>query len=99
MVYTGTCRRHLEASRLPGLVVVCAGCASSAALLLALAPLYFPRSAREADAARWRLPDLSDALHDRRIRIIHNPHSHNSDTSKFLTLFLLTPMSVTKSPK
>ncbi|CAH0605693.1 unnamed protein product [Chrysodeixis includens] len=79
-----TIRRHLEQQRLPSLVVLASSCGPDVALLCALAPLYFPRSAREADAARWRLPaDLADlAPSDRRIRIIHNPHSHNSDTAE-----------------
>lgn len=76
-----TIRRHLEQYRLPQLVVLCTSCGADGALLSALAPLYFPRSAREADAARWRLP-LEPNYHDRRIRIIHNPHSHNSDTAE-----------------
>ncbi|CAH1647299.1 unnamed protein product [Spodoptera littoralis] len=77
----GTIRRHLEAHRSPALVVLWSWCGPDVALWSALAPLYFPRSPREADAARWRLPH--DALHhDRRIRIIHNPHSHNSDTAE-----------------
>ncbi|CAB3260780.1 unnamed protein product [Arctia plantaginis] len=78
-----TVRRHLEQQRLPALVVVAAARGAEAALLVALAPLYFPRDAHEADAQRWRLP-LEPAYHDRRIRIIHNPHEHSSDTDKFL---------------
>ncbi|KAF9406600.1 hypothetical protein HW555_013086, partial [Spodoptera exigua] len=74
-----TIRRHLESHRMPSLVVLWSWCGPDVALWSALAPLYFPRSAREADAARWRLPHDAPT-HDRRIRIIHNPHSHNSDT-------------------
>ncbi|KAF9798691.1 hypothetical protein SFRURICE_007021, partial [Spodoptera frugiperda] len=70
-----------HAHRSPALVVLWSWCGPDVALWSALAPLYFPRSPREADAARWRLPHDAHN-HDRRIRIIHNPHSHNSDTAE-----------------
>ncbi|XP_062525983.1 protein GDAP2 homolog isoform X1 [Bombyx mori] len=75
-----TIRRYLEGNAQPQLVVVAAG-AVDASLLGAVAPLYFPRSAREQDAARWRLREAGGRAgeplhHDRRIRIIHNPHEH-----------------------
>ncbi|XP_047528466.1 protein GDAP2 homolog isoform X2 [Vanessa atalanta] len=85
-----TIRRHLEGARLPAQVVLVSASGAELSPLQALAPLYFPRGAREADAARWRLRDAGgaagDALHpERRIRIIHNPHSHadraDDDTS------------------
>ncbi|XP_061377742.1 protein GDAP2 homolog isoform X2 [Danaus plexippus] len=77
-----TVRRYLELNQYPQLVIIC--CTSEAGPLLALAPLYFPRDAREADAARWRLkdaggPEGQPCHHDRRIRIIHNPHSHTDN--------------------
>ncbi|CAH2105908.1 unnamed protein product [Euphydryas editha] len=68
-------RRHLEAHALPAQVVLASALGAELAPLLALAPLYFPRAPREADAARWRL--RADLDHpERRIRIIHNPHEH-----------------------
>ncbi|XP_072939345.1 protein GDAP2 homolog isoform X2 [Epargyreus clarus] len=74
-----TIRRYLEQHSTPTLVVVCGG-GAELGVARALAPLYFPRSAREADAARWRPHDAGgpagEPLHpERRIRIIHNPHS------------------------
>ncbi|XP_061710608.1 protein GDAP2 homolog [Cydia pomonella] len=75
-----TIRRHLEQNKSPQLVVVACACGPDAALLAALAPLYFPRSAREADAARMRLSDPTP--NERRIRIIHNPHEHNEDSAE-----------------
>ncbi|CAG9136985.1 unnamed protein product [Plutella xylostella] len=66
-----TIRRFLEQNKQPHLVILATECGSDAALLTSLAPLYFPRSDRDADAARWRLVD--DAQPERRIRIIHNP--------------------------
>lgn len=88
---TGTIRRHLEASARPALVVLCAASGPEAALLAALAPLYFPRGAREADAARWRLAPAPPA--DRRIRIIHNPHDHNAHSGTSTTLYSLLTLS------
>ncbi|XP_013171522.1 PREDICTED: protein GDAP2 homolog [Papilio xuthus] len=79
-VALSTIRRYLETSAVPGVVVVCA-CGVELSPLRALAPLYFPRSAREALAAAARLPPPRADLHDRRIRIIHNPHS-NSDSAE-----------------
>lgn len=84
---TGTIRRYLEQNKTPQLVILTSECGPDVALMTALAPLYFPRNAREADAARWRLPDAGgptgEPTHpERRIRIIHNPHSHNSDSGK-----------------
>ncbi|KPJ03351.1 Protein GDAP2-like [Papilio xuthus] len=79
-VALSTIRRYLETSAVPGVVVVCA-CGVELSPLRALAPLYFPRSAREALAAAARLPPPRADLHDRRIRIIHNPHS-NSDSGQ-----------------
>ncbi|XP_041970259.1 protein GDAP2 homolog [Aricia agestis] len=69
-------RQHLERSSSPSLVVL-AGSASTLAPLRALAPAYFPRRVAPA-------PPLPPPA-DRRIRIIHNPHSHaahaDDDTS------------------
>ncbi|XP_073943339.1 ganglioside induced differentiation associated protein 2 [Choristoneura fumiferana] len=77
-----TIRCYLSQHGTPLLVILSSPCAASAALLATLAPLYFPRSAREADAARRRLDGHVDgdspAHHDRRIRIIHNPHEHDT---------------------
>ncbi|XP_038220127.1 protein GDAP2 homolog [Zerene cesonia] len=70
-----TIRRHLEASALPALVVLAGACGAELAPFAALAPLYFPRAAGEADAARWALRPHADPP-ERRIRIIHNPHEH-----------------------
>ncbi|XP_060801698.1 protein GDAP2 homolog isoform X1 [Amyelois transitella] len=75
-----TIRRYLEQNAQPRLVIASGACAAGAALLAALAPLYFPRAPHEADAARWRL--APDPAPDRRIRIIHNPHSQNSDSAE-----------------
>ncbi|XP_026322521.1 protein GDAP2 homolog [Hyposmocoma kahamanoa] len=82
-----TIRRYLEQNKTPQLVILTSECGPDVALMTALAPLYFPRNAREADAARWRLPDAGgptgEPTHpERRIRIIHNPHSHNSDSAE-----------------
>ncbi|XP_011555497.3 protein GDAP2 homolog isoform X1 [Plutella xylostella] len=75
-----TIRRFLEQNKQPHLVILATECGSDAALLTSLAPLYFPRSDRDADAARWRLVD--DAQPERRIRIIHNPtHLQAEDDS------------------
>ncbi|VVC97491.1 unnamed protein product, partial [Leptidea sinapis] len=68
-------RRYLSATAVPRLVVLGGACGPELAPLSALAPLYFPRDSREADAARWLLRD-PDPHHERRIRIIHNPHTH-----------------------
>ncbi|GBP35888.1 Protein GDAP2 homolog [Eumeta japonica] len=74
-----TIRRHLEQNKLPQLVVLCSTCGPEIALLAALAPLYFPRGEREAHAARWHLAPEIQAP-ERRIRIIHNPHTHGHNT-------------------
>ncbi|CAH0725388.1 unnamed protein product, partial [Brenthis ino] len=76
-----TIRRYLEQHPQPQLVVVCGASGPELAPLCALAAHYFPRSAREADAARWRLREAGGAAGEpdppeRRIRIIHNPHEH-----------------------
>ncbi|CAG4914583.1 unnamed protein product [Colias eurytheme] len=72
-----TIRRYLEANPLPTLVVLAGACGAELAPFAALAPLYFPRAAGEADAARWALRPHADPP-ERRIRIIHNPHSHSA---------------------
>ncbi|XP_045446728.1 protein GDAP2 homolog [Melitaea cinxia] len=74
-------RRHLEAHALPAQVVLAGAPGAELAPLLALAPLYFPRAPREADAARWRLRARPDPP-ERRIRIIHNPHEHAAGTTR-----------------
>ncbi|CAH2070853.1 unnamed protein product, partial [Iphiclides podalirius] len=81
-------RRHLEQAPLPRLVVVVGG-GVELSPGVALAALYFPRSAAEALAAAARLPP---AHPERRIRIIHNPHS-NSDSGKHLSLSLSLSLS------
>ncbi|KAI5644383.1 macro domain-containing protein [Phthorimaea operculella] len=76
-----TIRRYLEQSSRPQIVVIATSNSGDAALYTALAPLYFPRSDRDATAAAARLRDIGgpcgEPSHpERRIRIIHNPHSH-----------------------
>ncbi|RVE44201.1 hypothetical protein evm_011156 [Chilo suppressalis] len=56
-----TIRKHLEQHRLPQLVVLTCASQSERALYAAIAPLYFPYAPRDVE---------------RRVRIIHNPHSH-----------------------
>ena len=78
----GTIRRYLEQNTQPTLIVLCSSSPETAPIST-LAPLYFPRSAREADAARWRLKDAGGAAGEpdhpeRRIRIIHNPHDRSA---------------------
>ncbi|XP_045765772.1 protein GDAP2 homolog [Maniola jurtina] len=81
-----TVRRYLEQHSIPQLVIIASACSAELGPLLTLAPLYFPRSTREADAARWRLreeggPEGEPVHPERRIRIIHNPHSHTTDAA------------------
>ncbi|KAL0882670.1 hypothetical protein ABMA27_001099 [Loxostege sticticalis] len=73
-----TIRRYLEQNPLPQLVILATSNASDAALYAALAPAYFPRSLREQLSSNVT---ASNEHHERRIRIIHNPHSHNSPDS------------------
>ncbi|KAJ2952330.1 hypothetical protein O0L34_g4614 [Tuta absoluta] len=80
-----TIRRYLEQSSRPQIVVIATSNSGDAALYTALAPLYFPRSDRDATAAAARLRDIGgpcgEPSHpERRIRIIHNPHSHADST-------------------
>ncbi|XP_068631181.1 protein GDAP2 homolog [Battus philenor] len=80
-----TVRRFLEQQAAPQLVVMC-GCGVELSALRALAALYFPRGQREAQCAAARLQDpggpRGEPHHpERRIRIIHNPHS-NSDSAE-----------------
>ncbi|XP_037296605.1 protein GDAP2 homolog isoform X2 [Manduca sexta] len=87
------CRRHLQQSRSPRLVVLCAGAAgaagaggaggvSSAAACARAAALYFPRAHAPAhDAPR------ADSPPDRRIRIIHNPHSQTNNADDDTSLY------------
>ncbi|CAG9795030.1 unnamed protein product [Diatraea saccharalis] len=58
-----TIRKHLEQHRLPQMVIVWCGSETERSLYTCVAPRYFPLTARD---------------HDRRIRIIHNPHSHHA---------------------
>ncbi|CAK1546309.1 unnamed protein product [Leptosia nina] len=80
-----TIRRYLEQNSAPHLVILTSSCGAELAPFIALAALYFPRSTREAEAARWVVREAGGAggepLHpERRIRIIHNPHSHTTLT-------------------
>lgn len=90
VIFAGTIRRYLEQNRLPQLVILVAAHASDAALLCNVAPAYFPRSLSEQRAGSAPPSEL----HERRIRIIHNPHSHNTDSGEFLTVlvFLITTL-------
>ncbi|XP_028168846.1 ADP-ribose glycohydrolase MACROD2-like [Ostrinia furnacalis] len=71
-----TIRRYLEQNPTPALVILACARAADAALYASIAPAYFPRS-----AAEQRAGPAAD-LHERRIRIIHNPHSHNADSGE-----------------
>lgn len=84
----GTIRRILEHqenngnSTLQTVVLVVESC--DAGIYEVLLPLYFPRSAKEEDAALLQLPSGKDygpygepVFPDRQIRIIDNPHHIN----------------------
>ncbi|XP_022127017.2 protein GDAP2 homolog isoform X2 [Pieris rapae] len=77
-----TIRRYLEQNETPHLVILTSNCGAELAPFTALAGLYFPRSALEAEAARWAVQPggaAGEPVHpERRIRIIHNPHSHTT---------------------
>ncbi|XP_063824630.1 protein GDAP2 homolog [Ostrinia nubilalis] len=70
-----TIRRYLDQNPTPALVILACARAADAALYASIAPAYFPRSAAEQRAG-------PAADHERRIRIIHNPHSHNADSGE-----------------
>ncbi|XP_059049725.1 protein GDAP2 homolog isoform X2 [Achroia grisella] len=72
-------RRHLSSSSRPSVVVVW-GAAAALSSLRCAAPLYFPRSPAPAPAPAPSPPPPD--LHDRRIRIIHNPHDRGADTAE-----------------